>query len=346
VTKTFRYRDRTYEYFEHPYNKAGQNSRAIEIPIAMAYLEGAPQRVLEVGNVLKHYCPDLGHNVVDYQEKGCLNVDVMRWRPRVPYDLVLSVSTVEHIGYKEFESMGDYTPREVVTHLMSFLNPGGTLFMSVPLGFNPAIDQALAEDALGPAWFMCQGKANTWHACEKEEALACEYQHWSTATAFIERSRRPFTRLNVGCGRRVLKNAINHDRTLHHDYVDIAHDLNILPWPWEDEQFAHINARAVFEHLDIDLLTALNECWRILKPGGELYIKLPFWNSSRSWDDPTHRRPYTFRTFNYFDPDTREGREYAFYTDRKWRIVRGPKLNRPRSSIICTLQKRGNHDHR
>lgn len=342
MKRTFRYRDQTYEYLRHPYNKASQNSRAIEVPIAMGYVrDEAYARILEVGNVLRHYYPDLGHNVIDYQEAGCINADVMQWTPRKSYDLVVSISTIEHIGFGEFERMGQYTPEEIMTHLRSFLSPGGTLLVTVPIGYNPDIDAALEANSLGPTFYMCKqsGEGNVWAACDKVQAFDCEYGHWSTATAFIEAAEFPYTRLNLGCGHRILENAINHDLHKHSDAVDVAHDLNELPWPWDDEQFIHINARAVFEHLDIDLLTVFDECWRILKPQGTLYVKLPFWKAARAWDDPTHRRPYTFRTFNYFDPQTREGKQYAFYTDRKWRIIRKPRLNSARTSILCTLRK-------
>lgn len=341
MTNTFRFRDQTYRYLDHPYNQARSNSRAIEVPIAMSYLR-EDLRILEVGNVLKHYYPQLKHNVVDLQEEGCINVDVMAWSPRRRYDLVISISTIEHIGFGEFGHMPHHTPQAIMVHLSNFLKPGGTLLVTVPVGYNPAIDEVLEIDDLGPAFYMCktQDGDNEWAACDKARALKMPYRHWSSATAFIEMTRLPYKRLNLGCGNRPLRNAINHDRTRHHEYVDIAHDLNELPWPWDDEQFDYINSRAVFEHLFIDLLRSFNECWRILKPGGELYVKLPHWQSGRAWDDPTHRRPYTLRTFNYFDPDTREGQEYTFYTPCKWKIINPARLNSAKSSIICTLRKR------
>lgn len=146
--------------------------------------------------------------------------------------------------------------------------------------------------------------------------------------------------LNIGAGNRIVAGAVNHDRVRHRPEIDVAHDLNLLLWPWPDETFDKIIARAVLEHLDIDLVTSLNECWRILKPGGIVYLKLPYWDSDLAHQDPTHRWFFSMKSFDQFDPDLLRGREYGFYTDRHWRIVKGPKMNSARSSIHVTMEVR------
>ena len=146
--------------------------------------------------------------------------------------------------------------------------------------------------------------------------------------------------LVIGCGNRPAKGAVNHDRVKHRPEIDVAHDLNELPWPWEDASFDKICADAVLEHLRLNLIESLNECWRILRPGGELYLKLPHWKHDTSYMDPTHYWQFSVRTLEIFDPATEYGARYAFYTERKWEIVKGPKLNPAGSSIVATLRKR------
>ena len=148
--------------------------------------------------------------------------------------------------------------------------------------------------------------------------------------------------LNLGAGKRPIEGAVNHDWRLDpaRPYITAAHDLNVMPWPWPDDSAHKIVARAVFEHLDIDLVRALDECWRILEPGGYLYLKLPHWKSELAHADPTHRWYYTLASFDQFDPERRRGQEYDFYTARHWRIVKGPYLNDAKSSIHVTLQVR------
>ena len=146
--------------------------------------------------------------------------------------------------------------------------------------------------------------------------------------------------LNLGAGNDIREGAVNHDRIRHRPEIEVAHDLNVLPWPWGDESFDVIVARAVLEHLRIDLLESVGECWRLLRPGGKLVMKLPYWQHRNSYIDPTHYWQFDLATVKIFDPETRYGRSYRFYTDRKWRIVEGPVLNRVKSSILVTMEVR------
>ncbi len=146
--------------------------------------------------------------------------------------------------------------------------------------------------------------------------------------------------LIIGCGNKTLAGAVNHDRTKHRPEVDIVHDLNDYPWPWADESFDKISADAVLEHLKDDLLTSFAECWRILRPKGLLYLKLPHWKHDTSWMDPTHYWKFSLHTLEIFDPATVYGARYAFYTPFKWKIIKGPFLNPSGSSIIATLEVR------
>jgi len=146
--------------------------------------------------------------------------------------------------------------------------------------------------------------------------------------------------LNLGAGNKPREGAINHDLRQHRPEIDVAWDLNDLPWPWEAEQFDFIVARAVLEHLRVNLVESMNECWRILRPGGRIYLKLPHWKHNNTYMDPTHYWRYAIETPTIFDPETPYGQAYAFYTERKWKLIKGPALNRARSSIHVTLEVR------
>lgn len=152
-------------------------------------------------------------------------------------------------------------------------------------------------------------------------------------------------RLNLGCGNRLIggEGAVNQDWVKHRPEIDIVHDLNVLPWPFEDEQFEAVIAWAVLEHLEIDLLTSMNEIWRVMVPGGELTVKLPYWKDERSYNDPTHRYVYGLGIFDIFDPSTERGKRYIFYTDRKWKIDQ-VNLSDPPTCVIGKLHKIGHED--
>lgn len=146
-------------------------------------------------------------------------------------------------------------------------------------------------------------------------------------------------KLNLGAGNHLAPDAVNHNLVKHRPEIDMAWNLNDLPWPWEDESFDLVMASSVFEHLRIDLLTALNECWRILRPGGRLRVKLPHWQHDNAYADPTHWRAYSMRVFDAVDPDTKLGQELIFYTNRKWKILKIGS-NKQRSAVIGLLEVR------
>ena len=54
------------------------------------------------GNVLLHYFP-ADHEIVDKYEKGdgIVNEDIVNFRPGKKYDLIVSISTLEHISWNE-----------------------------------------------------------------------------------------------------------------------------------------------------------------------------------------------------------------------------------------------------
>lgn len=143
--------------------------------------------------------------------------------------------------------------------------------------------------------------------------------------------------LNLGAGNEIIGNAVNHDKIKHRAEIAVAWDLNKLPWPWPDNSFDQIVAKAVLEHLKLNLIESLDECWRLLRTGGQIFIKLPHWQSDISHQDPTHYWYFSLGSLDQFDPDTKRGKLYSFYTDRKWKILEPVVLNKAQSSIIAKL---------
>lgn len=130
-----------FHYCGESYNSAWHNERSVEVAIALRYLRrNRGGRVLEVGNVLGHYTA-VSHDVVDKYEvaAGVHNVDVLDFRPEGMYDLIVSVSTLEHVGWDEDVREPD-KPVRAVAHLKEMLAPGGTLLATLPLGYNPHAD--------------------------------------------------------------------------------------------------------------------------------------------------------------------------------------------------------------
>lgn len=144
--QTFRFAGGRYEYFCHPYNTTWRNERAVEVPIALRALHGVdPAETLEVGNVLRHYGA-LQHQVVDKYEPdpAIENADIVDFDPGRQFSLVVSISTLEHVGWDE-------APRDPPKVLRAFerldtlLAPGGLLLVTLPVGYNPHLDRYLRE---------------------------------------------------------------------------------------------------------------------------------------------------------------------------------------------------------
>jgi hypothetical protein len=139
-------------YYASRKNRTWDNERAVEIPVVWRELErrGHSGGVLEVGNVLGHYF-EIAHPVIDKYEQHktvTWHEDVVTFQPPFAPELILSISTLEHIGRSEIpRDPGKF--REAVDAVAGWLAPGGRLLFTVPLGYNPAVRKYL--DSPNPA---------------------------------------------------------------------------------------------------------------------------------------------------------------------------------------------------
>ena len=192
----------------------------------------------------------------------------------------------------------------------AFLHPGPD---GAPLFVHRCRDKFRLPDAAG--WMTSQNWEST--LGPRGVPLEAEAFGWMAELAHILGIHRGV--LNLGCGNRPLLGGHNHDRRRHAAFVDTAHDLNRVPWPWPDATFAQVVADDVLEHLD-DVVAFMDEAHRILKAGGRLRVRVPHYRSENAAIDPTHRRGFHPRSLDFF---TYEGYgAHCVYTDRRWRIVR------------------------
>ena len=155
--------------------------RCVEVPIALHYLEqAAGMNVLEVGNVLSHY-REVTHDVLDKFEKGrsVINEDILTYSPQKKYDLILSISTFEHIGFDD--EADEPSGKKIIAAIGAcrrLLSPSGRLIITVPLGYNPELDALIAGGGLdaGAEYFLCRTGYTEWRECTKAEALKCRYK--------------------------------------------------------------------------------------------------------------------------------------------------------------------------
>ncbi len=177
----FEFDGKSLPLFYHRYNMTWANERAVEVPIATEFLRRfAGKRVLEVGNVLSHY-GDVDHTILDKYERGTgiLNQDIADYSPAEQFDLVLSISTFEHIGFDD-ETDGDSGEKiaQAIATCRGLLATTGQLVLTLPLGYNPALDRMIAEEQLGSdrATFLKRTGRLAWQAVDVDTALACRYR--------------------------------------------------------------------------------------------------------------------------------------------------------------------------
>lgn len=137
---------------DFPYLKQTTTTeRCVEVPWVMAHIARAGMsgdQILEVGNVLGQYM-ELPHTIVDKYELDprVSNIDIVDYRPAHRFPLVVSISTLEHVGFDEAEREGGKFLRALRTIQKSCLAEAGKMLLTLPLGYNPEIDELVVTNA-------------------------------------------------------------------------------------------------------------------------------------------------------------------------------------------------------
>jgi len=148
LPKNFLFEGKNYNYFCHLYNTTWRNERTIEIPIIWDIVKKYHgKEILEVGNVLSHYF-NVDYDILDKYEKakGVINKDVANFQSPKKYDLIVSISTLEHVGW----DMGDNlrNPMKIlqaIKNMKKCLAPKGKIIITLPFGYNYSLDELLGQ---------------------------------------------------------------------------------------------------------------------------------------------------------------------------------------------------------
>lgn len=177
---TFELDGRTYTYERRLYpNRPWRNERSVELALALDFLERRKgTRTLEVGDVLSQYTSSSHDRLDKYDPSpGIIREDIVGFVPDEPYETVISISTLEHVGWDE-------TPRQPEKALDAYrsmrgmLKPGGAMLLTCPLGHNPRLDELLQEGAIDfpKSTFMLRiSSDNRWREATAEEVNGSKY---------------------------------------------------------------------------------------------------------------------------------------------------------------------------
>ncbi|MBM3882347.1 MAG: class I SAM-dependent methyltransferase [Verrucomicrobia bacterium] len=112
--------------------------------------------------------------------------------------------------------------------------------------------------------------------------------------------------LDIGCGRRKLPGAIGVDRRVvsiagPELQRDVDHDLLAFPYPFPDDYADGVHCSHVLEHLP-PTQKVIEEFYRLLKPGGRLYLECPHFSWVEAYRHFEHCHFFSVGSFDYFHP--------------------------------------------
>ena len=179
---TFAFQGKIYNYFYHSYNTTWKNARGVEIPIIQHIIQGNKgKRILEVGNVLQHYAK-CHHDIVDLTERypNVINCDIEEFHPSRKYDLVVSISTFEHIGCWDDQPKQPRRLLGAIGNVMkNVLAPNGRFVITVPLNQNLDMDKYIFDETIkfDSLWCMKQKdiRINSWEEVSWTEVRTKEF---------------------------------------------------------------------------------------------------------------------------------------------------------------------------
>ena len=167
-------------YFYHRYNTTWNNERVIEVPIITNYIKSFfKKRILEVGAVLTHYYSPKW-DILDKFEKGkkIINKDIINFKPIKKYDLIISISTLEHVGFDEEIKDSKKIIKAIKNLKQNCLAPKGKCIITMPIGYNLETDKLLFANKLGfkeKIFLKRINKKNEWVEVPEEVAKSTTY---------------------------------------------------------------------------------------------------------------------------------------------------------------------------
>ena len=134
----------------------------------------------------------------------------------------------------------------------------------------------------------------------------------------------PIVRVNLGSGDLPLEGYINVDVNPNLPEIDIVHNLNQYPWPFDDDSVDEVVMMHCLEHLD-EHNNAVKEIYRILKKDARVIFTVPHFTWQFAYADPTHKHFFAYWTFFYY---ARMGNYFDFkFSSCKVKIVFGKTLS-------------------
>lgn len=162
---------------------------------------------------------------------------------------------------------------------------------------------------------------------------------------------KALTHIDLACGQRKKEGFKGFDKA-NISGVDIVHDLMSFPWPIEDESVYEFFCSHYVEHIPIQLADGsyglnrfMEEVYRCLMPKGTITIHAPYYMSQEAFQDPTHCRSITDRTFMYYNQNVVGGSLDHYMPKCNFEIVSQTRIIDPSYDIKGDQARRWAMDH-
>lgn len=267
-------------------------------------------------------------------------------------DVLLHTSLTEGFGLPVVEAQACGTPvvfnsATSVTELV----PEGNGYGAAPLHsmWVGTVTRIAVPDAVEMLKQLNRARNCIWnHEAIRSRVMQYDFpttyeQHWKPLLAVAPQPLKlddSARKLRLGAGSDNDPSFVNHDKEKFFPHIDVAHDLEVFPWPWDDSSFDYIEMSDVIEHMHANVTQIMDELWRITAPGGLLMIHTVKAGSWQHTQDPTHTRGFEMNSFDYYDPQTDWGKQYR-YSDREWEIVK--RTIEPKGGVMAILRTRKMH---
>jgi len=162
--KSFTFQNKKINYENSFYNTSFINERSIEVPIVKELIleetlsknicsnENTKKfEILEIGNVLSYYNINLKRDIVDKYEQAenVINEDIEFFNPGKKYDLIISISTLEHVGNDAPEEIDSAKLGRVLKHITeNLISETGTIIITLPINQNKNTDSYIFSNSL------------------------------------------------------------------------------------------------------------------------------------------------------------------------------------------------------
>jgi SAM-dependent methyltransferase len=110
--------------------------------------------------------------------------------------------------------------------------------------------------------------------------------------------------LDIGCGLNKYKSNDASDKIIGLDAcklsgVDVVHNLDDIPLPFESSTFDLVISNHCLEHID-NVVGLIDDIGRILKSGAILSVQVPHFSSRLAYGDLTHKKFFSLHSFDNF----------------------------------------------